>query len=385
MRASRHVWWAATTMRSCVRVVAPQRYVSGSKDTTIKLWHGGTNLPPSSPSLTLNGHTDSISDLAFLTASHALASASHDGTIRVWRCGSNASSRQQACDESPSKNMNAGDNSSSTRITCSEEGNGGRDMTLEQDILTWESHHVLRGHQRAVQALVVIEGTLIASASDDSSIRLWDAHAGILLHTLCGHRAMVSSLCVSRSHRAPLLFSGDAFGIVRLWNLSLLALPLAHDTPCEASPSATEPSSASTYPSTTEASTTTAPSILAHSAADTIKNLSHVCQRHRTEVWVVTPLLDGRILSLTDHDCKQLQGHDGHTTMNTVTENVRGGSGSGTAGGGGRAGAGGDDLLQVTTSQPLVLEGQGAVRSACVLSDGRLLTGDLHGRLMVWE
>ena len=85
---------------------------------------------------------------------------------------------------------------------------------------------VLQGHTGYVLCLAGVGGCggggggggfgfLLASASDDRSVRLWDVDAGTCTAALTGHRSYVSSL----AHLGGgLLLSGSADGALRVWD-----------------------------------------------------------------------------------------------------------------------------------------------------------------------
>jgi len=81
----------------------------------------------------------------------------------------------------------------------------------------WENRPRLTlRHQKKVNALVVLSGWRLASASDDETIRVWDLASGACLRTLKGHRWPVRHLVLLPLHTKLLSMSTDSE--VRVWD-----------------------------------------------------------------------------------------------------------------------------------------------------------------------
>eukprot|EP00899_Mesostigma_viride_P023155 jgi/Mesvir1/4023/Mv05820-RA.3 len=82
-----------------------------------------------------------------------------------------------------------------------------------------DAAHTLKGHRSRVNSVAFHPVyTLLASASDDASIKLWDYESGELERTLKGHLAAVTSVAFSGSGR--LLASGSADASIKLWEVA---------------------------------------------------------------------------------------------------------------------------------------------------------------------
>jgi len=91
-------------------------------------------------------------------------------------------------------------------------------------ITTGAEKHILRGHTDHVRSVAFPPGdnTTVVSASDDKTIRIWNVVEGTHELALADHRGPVLSAAFSRDGKAMASASTD--GILRLWDMALRKL-----------------------------------------------------------------------------------------------------------------------------------------------------------------
>jgi len=87
----------------------------------------------------------------------------------------------------------------------------------------WRCERILHGHSASVNAVVINpQGNILASASDDKTIKLWNLQTGEFIHTFFGHSATVDAVAISPDGR--MLVSGSFDRKVIEWKLDKKAM-----------------------------------------------------------------------------------------------------------------------------------------------------------------
>ena len=109
-----------------------------------------------------------------------------------------------------------------TSVAFSTAGDRLASASNDQTVRVWDAKtgqplHTLRGHTNWVTSVALsAEGDRLASASNNQTVRVWDAQTGQPLHTLKGHTNWVTSVAFSAAGDRLASASSDA--TVRVWD-----------------------------------------------------------------------------------------------------------------------------------------------------------------------
>ncbi len=91
---------------------------------------------------------------------------------------------------------------------------------LAPKIPNWTCRHTLTGHQGLFAGVKTIaispHLSIVATGSEDTTIRLWNIDTGAEIGVLTGHQKAVDSI-IFHPHHSGLLVSGDRAGQIKLW------------------------------------------------------------------------------------------------------------------------------------------------------------------------
>lgn len=233
-----------------VKVGSSPRLVSGSKDSTLKVWDTNTRICE----LTMSGHTNSVSCVKW-SGTNIIYSGSHDKSIKAWdilahgKCIQTLKShahwvnhlsistdyvmRKGGFDHTSTRSTVMDDQQMRTKAKIEYEKVAKLGGSVSERIVTasddftmylWEplksSKPICRmtGHQKLVNHVSFSpDGRYIVSSSFDNSIKVWDGIKGTFIATLRGHVAPVYQTAWSADNRLLVSCSKDT--TLKVWDI----------------------------------------------------------------------------------------------------------------------------------------------------------------------
>ncbi|MEH1936107.1 MAG: serine/threonine-protein kinase [Nostoc sp.] len=198
-----------------------QILASGSWDKTVKLWdiNTGTEI------CTMTGHQLQVNSVAFSPQGQLLASASYDRTIRLWQISALESSQRELQNRPCYSLLStlSGHAWAVLTVAFSPDGQilatGSDDNTIKLwEVNTGQLICTLVGHSWSVVAVAfTADGETLLSASCDKTVKLWRVSTAEEIVTLSGHVDSVSAVAVSKV--TQLIASGSRDKTIKLWQL----------------------------------------------------------------------------------------------------------------------------------------------------------------------
>jgi WD40 repeat protein len=212
-----------------------QWLASGDEQGVISLWKVDDDRPQLAAKW--QHHKAGVRSLTFTpeaSASKALASASEDGTVRIWNVeGLSKLEKTNVSTEMANREIILSDHDDWVRAVAfaperpilASAGEDGKILLYEWT--TWSLTEkprrtsVLTGHQGAVTAVSFSDdGRTLASAGIDQIVRIWDPQEGHPLLALPGHLSAVRSIAfvaAGNESKGNALASFDEGGILKFW------------------------------------------------------------------------------------------------------------------------------------------------------------------------
>ncbi|MXZ01817.1 DUF5050 domain-containing protein, partial [Candidatus Poribacteria bacterium] len=195
---------------------------SGGTDNMMRLWRTSTGQP-----LSTYEHGGDVNSIAFTPNDTYIATGSDDGKLRVYKWSDTADT--WVFSQSFSVPGGALTNNvksvafshDNTMLACGTSGNIILIYDYNPDNEKWIYRTNFEGHKGAVNSLAFSpHGVVLASASDDDTVRLWRARNGQALSTLSDHTADVNSVAFSRDDAFIATGSDDDTVILWQWSAS---------------------------------------------------------------------------------------------------------------------------------------------------------------------
>ena len=183
-----------------------RQVASASDDGTVRLWNPNNN----GVFKALKGHRTSVVSMSFSPDGTMIASASDDGTVHLWDTASGKAISSLGMHQAGISSVGFSSDGN-TVIAVGDDGNV-KLWNLKNDEL-----QSLENNEQGMMAVSFsLDGTTLASAYKNGVVKLWDLRSGKELQTLTVEKGAISYLRLSSD--GTLLATVDEKDIITLWN-----------------------------------------------------------------------------------------------------------------------------------------------------------------------
>jgi WD40 repeat protein len=206
-----HIGWVRSVTFVNYHILA-----STGNDTTIKLW----DLNNMECIGTMRGHIGQITSIKYDHYNNFLVSGSADRTIKLWNINNmECIGTLNGSSDDPEKHNPDGHTSPILTVALNGRGilaSGSNDNTIKiWDLRTMECIRTIRGHTDWIRSVSFNnEGSILISACDDKTIKLWDIETGVCITTLVGHSDYVMSVVFNND---GIIASASNDKTIKLW------------------------------------------------------------------------------------------------------------------------------------------------------------------------
>jgi WD40 repeat protein/tRNA A-37 threonylcarbamoyl transferase component Bud32 len=190
----------------------PEEPPNPTRPGEVKVWDAQTGQE----TLTLKGHTEQVTGVAFSPDGKRLASASQDGTVKVWDA---QTARQPLTLKGHRNDVNSVDFSPDGKRLASASQDGTVkvwDARTGREVLSLKHAHGVASVCFSPDGKRLATGAWGGSwAAQPGEVKVWDAQTGQETLTLNGHMGKVSSVCFSPDGRR---LAGAGSPMVRVWD-----------------------------------------------------------------------------------------------------------------------------------------------------------------------
>jgi len=181
---------------------------SASSDGTVRLWDVATGMPTM---ILPRNHANWVVSMAWSPDGSRFATGGSDARILIWDCGEAVASQNRVA-ELAADAQEAGEYDTYYSELAQEESV--RAEHAKQPLVFWQAH------EKSINCLdfAPTESKMLVSVGSEGTLAVWDADSGVLDARLMGHIGSITCCAVSPTNE-ELIATGGEDHTVRLWDL----------------------------------------------------------------------------------------------------------------------------------------------------------------------